>query len=95
MTSKEKVSIEDLVSKAKKVGFDKVPESTSELEIKLVEIMRQSGKIFTAKQMCKDILNEQDPKWFSDKMWNLAKKGVLKKLPTRGFYQYNFDRESQ
>lgn len=80
--------IERLVSKAKLVGFDEVPESTSELETKVVEILRQSKKIMTAKQMF-SILQEKNAKWYSDKMWNLAKKGVLVKLETRGFYKHS------
>ena len=90
MTNENNVSqteIEILVKKARKVGFETVPESTSELETKLVFIMRNSGKIHTAKQMF-EILQEKNAKWFSDKMWNLAKKGILVKLATRGFYQY-------
>ena len=79
--------IENLVKKAKKVGFDTVPESTSELERQLLFIMKSSGKIHTAKQMF-EILQQKNAKWFSDKMWNLAKKGVLEKLPTRGFYRF-------
>jgi len=80
--------IERLVSKARQVGFDEVPESTSELETKVIEILRQSKKIMTAKQMF-SILQEKNAKWYSDKMWNLAKKGVLVKLPTRGFYKHS------
>ena len=84
----EKTEIENLIAKAKKVGFDTVPESTSELETKVIEILRQSKKIFTAKQMF-SILQEKNAKWYSDKMWNLAKKGVLIKLETRGFYKHS------
>lgn len=82
--------IDSLVRQAKKVGFDTVPESTSELETKVVEILRQSEKIMTAKQMF-EICQEKNAKWYSDKMWNLAKKGILVKLETRGFYKYNTD----
>ncbi len=80
--------IQRLIAKAKQVGFDEVPESTSELETKVVEILRQSKKIMTAKQMF-SILQEKNAKWYSDKMWNLAKKGVLVKLETRGFYKHS------
>lgn len=82
-----KEEIEALIAKAKKVGYDEVPESTSELEQKVVQILKVTGKIYTAKQMC-EITGEKSPKWFSDKMWNLAKKGVLIKLETRGFYKH-------
>ena len=91
MTNENNVSqteIENLVKKARRVGFDEVPESTSELETKLILVMKNSEKIHTAKQMF-EILQEKNAKWFSDKMWNLAKKGVLVKLETRGFYQFN------
>ncbi len=80
--------IQKLVGKARQIGFDEVPESTSELEIKVIEILRQSKKIMTAKQMF-SILQEKNAKWYSDKMWNLAKKGVLIKLETRGFYKHS------
>ena len=80
--------IQKLVGKARQIGFDEVPESTSELEIKVIEILRQSKKIMTAKQMF-SILQEKNAKWYSDKMWNLAKKGVLIKLETRGVYKHS------
>lgn len=83
--------IENLVNQAKKVGFDKVPESTSELETRLILVMRGTGKIHTAKQMFEICGREKTSKWFSDKMWNLAKKGVLLHLDKRGFYQFNKD----
>lgn len=83
--------IESLVNKAKEVGFDEVPESTSELETSLILVMKGSGKIHTAKQMFETLGKEKTSKWFSDKMWNLAKKGVLLHLDKRGFYQYNKD----
>lgn len=92
-TVEDNSTIESLIRKAKKVGFETVPESTSELELKLVELMKQSGKIHTAKQMY-EIFQEKNSKWFSDKMWNLAKKKVLVHLDKRGFYQYNKDNTS-
>ncbi len=78
--------IEKLVAKAKKIGHDEVPQNLDELTEKIVEIMRQTGKIFTAKEMF-SLIQERNTKFYSDKMWNLAKKGVLVKLPTRGYYQ--------
>lgn len=84
----EKTEIEKLISKAKQVGFDKVPESHSELESKVIEIFRLSQKILTAKQ-CQAIIGEKETKWYSDKLWYLAKKGVLVKLETRGYYKFN------
>lgn len=88
MTSNENVeSIEKLIQKAKKVGFDEVPENFDELTNTVIEILRQSGKIMTAKQM-HEITGHKNPKWFSDKMWQLAKKGVLERLPTRGYYRF-------
>lgn len=86
----EKTSIEKLVEKAKKIGFETVPENLDELTQKIVTILKDSEKIMTAKQMF-EIIDEKSTKFYSDKMWNLAKKGVLVKLPTRGYYKYNFD----
>ena len=88
MSNEEKSEIEKLVSQAKKIGHDTVPQSTSELETKVVEILRLSKKIMTAKEMF-SICQEKNAKWYSDKMWNLAKKGVLVKLETRGFYKHS------
>jgi len=82
-------SIESLILKARKIGRDTVPESMSELETKVITILRESKKIMTAKQM-HEILQEKNPKFYSDKMWQLAKKGTLVKLATRGYYKYNF-----
>ena len=91
MTNEE---IEKLITKAKKIGHDTVPQNLDELTEKIVEILKQSEKIFTAKQMY-SIIQEKNTKFYSDKMWNLAKKGVLVKLPTRGYYKYNFATKSE
>lgn len=80
-------SFKELVEKAKSVGFDKVPESTSVLETRVIALFEQSQKILTAKQ-CSEILGEKETKWYSDKLWYLAKKGILVKLPTRGYYKF-------
>ena len=82
----EKSEIEKLISKAEKIGHTTVPQNLDEITTKIVEIMRQTGKIFTAKQMF-ELIQERNTKLYSDKMWNLAKKGVLVKLETRGYYQ--------
>ncbi len=86
----EQSEIEKLVSQAKKIGHDQVPKNLDEITTKIVEIMKQSKKIFSAKEMF-DLIKERNTKFYSDKMWNLAKKGTLIKLPTRGYYKYNFD----
>lgn len=85
VTQKEK-DFSRIIEKAKLVGTDIVPESHSELEAKIIGIFERTGKIFTAKQIHK-LLPEKDTKYFSDKLWYLAKRGVLVKLETRGYYQ--------
>ena len=88
-TSSEKVpsrNLEELVAQAKRIGSDTVPAGTSELEEKILAIFDQSGKILTAKQVC-GIIGEKDTKFYSDKLWYMAKAGKLRKLKTRGFYQ--------
>ena len=79
--------LESLIQKAKVVGFDKVPESTNELDTKICVIFEQSGKILTAK-MVQKIIGEKETKWYSDKLWYLAKKGILQKCETRGYYKW-------
>ncbi len=86
----EKSEIDKLVTNAKKVGFDTVPQNLDEITIKIVEIMKQTEQIFTAKVMY-GLIKERNTKFYSDKMWNLAKKGILVKLETRGYYKYNLD----
>ena len=85
-TSIQKTDLEKAVLEAKKVGFDTVPNSSTELEQKIVDIFTLSGKILTAKQVQK-ILGEKQVKWYSDKLWYMAKKNVLEKLQTRGYYR--------
>ncbi len=85
-TSIQKTDLEKAVLEAKKVGFDTVPNSSTELEQKIVDIFTLSGKILTAKQVQK-ILGEKQVKWYSDKLWYMAKKDVLEKLQTRGYYR--------
>ena len=82
----EKTEIEKLVAKANLIGHDTVPQNLDEITVKIVEIMRQTEKIFTAKEMFA-LIKERNTKFYSDKMWNLAKKGVLVKLETRGYYK--------
>lgn len=79
-------NLASLVAKAKSIGSDTVPAGTSELEEKILAIFDQSGKILTAKQVC-SIIREKDTKFYSDKLWYMAKAGKLRKLKTRGFYQ--------
>ncbi len=84
----ENQEIQKLVSKARSIGHDEVPENLDILTTKIVEIFKQSGKIFSAKEMF-SLIQERNTKFYSDKMWNLAKKGILVKLETRGYYRYN------
>ena len=86
----EKSEIEKLISKAQKIGHETVPQNLDEITTKIIEIMKQTEKIFTAKEMF-DLIQERNTKFYSDKMWNLAKKNVLVKLETRGYYKYNLD----
>ena len=79
-------TLEALVAQAKRIGSDTVPAGTSELEEKILAIFDQSGKILTAKQVC-GIIGEKDTKFYSDKLWYLAKADKLRKLKTRGYYQ--------
>ena len=75
-----------MIAQAKQLGTDTVPEGTSELETKILAIFNQSGKILTAQQVCK-IIGEKEQKFYSDKLWYLAKASKLVKLSTRGYYQ--------
>ena len=87
MTEKQiSTSLKEEIEKAIKVGFDQVPESTNLLELKILEIFNQSQKILTAKQVY-NILGEKQQKWYSDKLWYLAKSGKLVKCETRGYYK--------
>lgn len=91
--TKQNDSIESLVKKAESIGHNEIPQNFDELGNELVEIMKRTGKIFSAKEMF-EITQKRNSKFYSDKMWNLAKKGVLVKLPVRGYYQYNAKNES-
>ena len=79
-------SLKKQVEKAKLVGFDIVPSSTNQLELDILALFDLSQKIMTAKLVCQ-ILGQKQQKWYSDKLWNLAKTGKLVKLETRGYYQ--------
>ena len=87
MTNKDiSTSLKEQVEKAKLVGFDKVPSSTNQLELDILALFDLSQKILTAKSVCQ-ILGQKQQKWYSDKLWYLAKAGKLVKLETRGYYQ--------
>ena len=86
----EQTELEKLIQKSMKIGHSEVPKNLDEITTKIIEIMKQSKKIFSAKEMF-ELIQERNTKFYSDKMWNLAKKNVLVKLETRGYYKYNFD----
>ncbi len=81
-----KTDIESIVSKAKLVGLDEAPKSTSVLQDVIFKTLTQSGKVYSAK-----LLHESTglltPKHFSDKMWQMSEKGIIVKCETRGYYR--------
>lgn len=87
-------NFDELIQKAKEIGSDTVPMGTSEIEQKIIAMFSGSGKVLTAKQTY-DIIKEKDPKYFSDKLWYLARKGILKKEETRGYYRISPDYKSE
>ena len=71
---------------SKKVGLKSIPESTSILELKILEIFSENPKdIFTSKSIL-EILKQKDKKFFSDKLWNLRKNNKILNVG-RGFYK--------
>ena len=83
-------SIEELVRKANKLGSDVIPDNYDETVQQMLTVMKSSGKILTVKiitEMFKS--SDKTSKFWSDKMWNLAKQGILLHLSKRGHYQYN------
>lgn len=82
--------IDELVKKANKLGSDVVPEQYDEVVQQMLTVMKSSGKILTVK-IITDMFKStgKSSKFWSDKMWNLAKQGVLLHLSKRGHYQYN------
>ena len=90
---KEFSTIENLIEKAKLVGFDTVPESTTALEAKIARIFQETGKHYTA-QAIHGLLPEKPAKYFSDKLWYMARKGTLEMVTDsqgnrqRGWYRW-------
>ncbi len=85
-TNQPSAELLKMIAQAKSVGHNTVPAGTSELEEKILAIFKGSGKILTAKQVC-GIIKEKDTKFYSDKLWYMAKAGKLEKLKTRGYYR--------
>ncbi len=85
MTNQEDNNWKAIVEKAMKVGFKEVPVSTSALEIKVVQLFKDTKQIMSAKAV-HGILGEKEPKWYSDKLWFLAKKQILVCV-SRGYYK--------
>jgi len=82
----DKQSLDSLIEQASKIGHDSVPAGTSELESKIQGIFDNSGKIMSAKEVF-SIIKERDAKYYSDKLWYMAKAGKLVKLRDRGWYK--------
>ncbi len=79
------ISWEEVVKFAKLEAAD-TPVSGSVLENKVVKLFKDADCMLSAK-VCMDTLGEKHQKWYSDKLWNLAQKGVLV-CKQRGWYQY-------
>lgn len=76
----------DQIELSKKLGSLEIEESSSDFEIKMKNVFSENPKlIFTSKKLL-EILKEKDLKFFSDKCWNLEKKGFLEKC-SRGQYR--------
>jgi len=86
--------MKNLLEKAKLVGFDEVPESTTALEAKIAAIFQETGKHYTA-QAIHGLLPEKPAKYFSDKLWYMARKGTLEMVTDqkgrrqRGWYKWS------
>ena len=74
-----------IIEKAKLVGFTELPIGGSLLENQVIELFKETNLIMSAK-VVQDLLGEKTNKWYSDKLWNLEKKGILVVL-SRGLYQ--------
>lgn len=84
------ITIEAIVKKAMSKGFNKLPESTTQLESDIAEIFQKTGKKFTAQAIHK-LLADKYPnpaKYYSDKLWYMEKKGTLEHCGVRGWYKF-------
>jgi len=89
--SKSSIKIEDIIEKAKSVGFIEVPQSTTALEADIARIFQQTGKKFTAQAIHGLLKNKYSnpAKYYSDKLYYMRLKGTLVHTGTRGWYEYN------
>ncbi len=85
MTLNEKDNWKSIVDKAIASGYKEVPVSASLLEIKILQLFKDTKIIMSAKVVF-DALGEKEQKFFSDKLWYMARKGQLKCV-ARGFYK--------
>ncbi len=85
MTLKQTDNWKDIVKKATESGFTEVPLSTSLQELKVIQLFKDTKVIMSAK-MVHAALGEKEPKWYSDKLWFLAKKEILVCV-SRGYYK--------
>jgi len=76
---------EEIVRDAKKAGFTELPVGGSALESQVIKLFQDTKSIMTAKVVM-DQLGEKPQKWYSDKLWQLEKKGILVVL-ARGYYK--------
>lgn len=91
-TQSTSLNVDELIRKAENIGFSEVPESTDQIVTAMLQGLKNSKKIVTAK-MLQTSMKVKSNKWFSDTLWKLAKKGVLIKHKARGYYSYNFANE--
>ena len=85
-SNQAKSSLDSLIQQARQIGHDEVPQGTTALEGKIQTIFDNSGKIMSAKEVF-SIIKERDAKYYSDKLWYMAKAGKLIKLEARGWYK--------
>lgn len=85
MTLKQQDNWKSIVEKAIEAGFTTVPVSTSAQELKVIQLFKDTKIIMSAK-VVHAALGVKDNKWYSDKLWNLAKKDILVCV-SRGYYK--------
>ena len=93
MTLKKEISeikISEIIKKARLVGFEKLPESTTQLEADIAAIFRETGKKYTAQAIHKLLAEKYSnpAKYYSDKLWYMEKKGTLEHCGVRGWYKF-------
>ena len=93
MTLKQ-TEIKSLIEKSRNFGFSEIPKNvSSEIVEQMIQVCKANPEKFWSAKEFDRLLEGKSRKYFSDTLWGLAEKKILRKAG-RGIYQFNPSKEN-